>query len=116
MFPYIASPGLASGSAGLVIGTIADNEASSTSYSGGNLQTRAEAIAGVSRNRSVYTDTAVSNIKVIIEKGTAIVRHNFVATETSKDGKVTPLKFTMMLVWIKEKGKWRLMGRQAVHV
>jgi ketosteroid isomerase-like protein len=98
--------------------TLEDLFAAVASYghSGGNLQTRAEAIAGVSRNRSVYTDTAVSNIKVIIEKGTAIVRHNFVATETSKDGKVTPLKFTMMLVWIREKGKWRLMGRQAVHV
>ena len=85
-------------------------------HSGGNLQTRQEAIASVSRNRSVYTDTAVSNIRVIVEKSTAIVRHNFVATETAKDGKVTQLKFAMMLVWIKERGKWRLMGRQAVKM
>ncbi|MDQ6608977.1 MAG: nuclear transport factor 2 family protein [Bacteroidota bacterium] len=85
-------------------------------HSHGNLQTREEAIAGISKNKSVYTDTAVKILKVIIEKKTAIVRHLFKATETGKDGKVTPLNFTMILVWIKEKGKWRLMGRQAVSI
>ncbi len=83
-------------------------------HSHGNLQTREEAIAGISKNKSIYTDTAISIIKVIIEDDVAIVRHLFKAKETSKEGKVTPLNFTMMLVWIKEKGKWRLMGRQAV--
>lgn len=85
-------------------------------HSHGNLQTREQAIAGISRNKSVYTDTAVSNMQVIVEGKTAIVRHLFKAKETSKDGKVTPLNFTMMLVWIKQSGKWRLMGRQAVSL
>lgn len=83
-------------------------------HSHGNLQTREEAIAGVSRNGSVYTDTSLTIIKVIIEGKTAIVRHLFKAKETNKEGKVTQLNFTMMLVWVKEKGAWRLMGRQAV--
>jgi ketosteroid isomerase-like protein len=96
--------------------TLEDLFASKATYghSHGNLQTREQAIAGVSKNKSVYTDTAVSNITVLIQKDVAIVRHLFKATETNVQGKVTPLNFTMMLVWIKEKGKWRLMGRQAV--
>lgn len=85
-------------------------------HSHGNLQTREEAIKGVSKNKSTYTDTSVTILKVIIEKNTAIVRHLFKAKENKPDGTVTPLNFTMMLVWIKEKGKWRLMGRQAVSV
>jgi hypothetical protein len=40
----------------------------------------------------------------------------FVAKEVKKDGSITPLNFSMLLVWIKEKGKWRLMARQAVSV
>ena len=85
-------------------------------HSHGNLQNRAEMIKGVSHNQSNYTDTAVSAIKIFIEDKTAIVRYLFKAKENKKDGTVTDLDFSMMLVWIKEKGKWKLMGRQAVSV
>jgi len=46
----------------------------------------------------------------------AIVRHLFKGIEHKKDGTNTNLNFTMMLVWVKEKGKWRLFGRQAVSL
>ena len=85
-------------------------------HSHGNLQTREEAIAGISRNKSNYTDTSVTILKVLVNGNTAIVRHLFKAKENKADGTVTPLNFTMMLVWVKEKGKWRLFGRQAVSV
>lgn len=85
-------------------------------HSHGNLQTREEAIKGISKNKSSYTDTSVTILKVIIENNTAIVRHLFKGNEHKADGTVSPLNFTMMLVWVKENGKWRLMGRQAVSV
>jgi ketosteroid isomerase-like protein len=86
-------------------------------HSHGNVQTREQAISGISHNQSKYTDTAVSNISVIFaEDDVAIVRHLFKAIENTKDGKAVPLNFTMMLVWVKEKGKWRLFGRQAVSL
>src|SRR5215203_5884630 len=86
-------------------------------HSHGNLQTREQAIAGISKNKSKYTDTAVSNIQVLInDDDVAIVRHLFKAKENKVDGAVTPLNFAMMLVWVKEKKKWRLMGRQAVSL
>ena len=98
--------------------TLEDLFAKKASYghSGGKVETREEAIAAISKNRSVYADTAVSNIKVVINNDVAIVRHLFKANEKKTDGSVTPLNFTMMLVWVKEKGKWRLMGRQAVKL
>lgn len=85
-------------------------------HSHGNLQTREQAIASISKNKSKYTDTAVSNVQVLVNDKTAIVRHLFKAKENKVDGTVTPLNFTMMLVWVKEKSKWRLMGRQAVSL
>ena len=99
--------------------TLEDLFAKKLSYghSGGKVETRAEAVAAISRNKSVYTDTAVSNIKVdVYDDDAAIVRYLFKAKENKADGTVTPLNFTMMLVWVKEKGKWRLMGRQAVKL
>jgi ketosteroid isomerase-like protein len=85
-------------------------------HSGGKLQTRKEAIDGASGNKSTYSDTAVSNINVIISGTTSIVRYLFVANEHTADGKVVPLHFSMMLVWVKENGDWKLMGRQAVKL
>lgn len=86
-------------------------------HSGGKIETREEAITGITKNKSTYTDTAVSNVRVVVnEKKVAIVRHLFKANEHKADGTVVPLHFTMMLVWVKEKGKWRLTGRQAVKL
>jgi hypothetical protein len=85
-------------------------------HSHGKIQTRKEAIDGVTSNQSKYTDTAISNIKVIFEDNTAIVRYLFKGKENKKDGTIVPLNFTMMLVWVKEKGEWKLFGRQAVSL
>src|SRR3954470_10970447 len=43
-------------------------------HSHGSLQTREEAIAGISHNKSNYTDTSMKIIKVIINDDVAIVR------------------------------------------
>ncbi|HYM93813.1 MAG TPA: nuclear transport factor 2 family protein [Chitinophagaceae bacterium] len=86
-------------------------------HSHGKLQTRREAIDGACHNQSTYSDTAVSNISVLFANNqTAIVRHLFKAIEHTKDGRDVVLNFSMMLVWVKESGKWRLFGRQAVSV
>lgn len=84
-------------------------------HSHGNLQTREEAIKGIAKNKSVYKDTSIKNINVVFgSKNTAIVRYLFDANENKTDGTVTALRFSMMLVWIKESGDWKLFGRQAV--
>lgn len=85
-------------------------------HSHGNLQTREEAIKAISKNKSIYTDTSLTILKVIINDDVAIIRHLFKAKENKPDGTVTTLNFSMMLVWVKEKGKWKLMGRQAVSI
>jgi ketosteroid isomerase-like protein len=98
--------------------TLEDLFAKTASYghSHGKIQTRREAIDGISHNQSIYTDTSVGSITVIFEGDAAIARYIFMAKENTKDGKVTPLHFNMMLVWVKESGKWRLFGRQAVSL
>ena len=99
--------------------TIEDLFAKKASYghSGGKIETREEAITGITKNTSFYTDTAVSNIKVIVyDDDAAIVRYLFKANEHKADGTVVPLNLTIMLVWVKEKKKWRLLGRQAVKL
>lgn len=85
-------------------------------HSRGKVESRAEALRGIIDNRSVYNDTAVSDIKLIVEHKTAIVRHRFVATEVKQDGSTAALNFTMILVWVRKGGKWQLLARQAVVI
>ena len=84
-------------------------------HSGGSIQTRAEAIHGISINRSSYTDTSLKSYNILMGDDVAIVRYQFHETET-KEGKPAPLNLGIMLVWVKEKGKWKLFGRQAVKL
>src|SRR5204863_3701997 len=57
-------------------------------HSHGNIQSRDQAINGISHNQSTYTDTAVSEISVTVAgDDAAIVRHLFRATEHTKEGK-----------------------------
>lgn len=85
-------------------------------HSHGKVQNRSELIKAIASNQSKYTDTLVSNMKIFIEDKTAIVRYLFTGKENKKDGSVTDLNLSIMLVWIKDKKEWRLMGRQAVSV
>ncbi len=85
-------------------------------HSGGKIENREEAISNITHNLSVYTDTIVSNITVIFHDDVAIVRHVFKGIETKADGKAIALNLGMILTWVKEKGKWRLFGRQAIKL
>ncbi len=85
-------------------------------HSGGKIETRGEAIAAIVQNKAFYTDTAVSNMNIVMNGDVAIVRYQFKANQTNPDGNASPLNLHIMQVWVKEKGKWRLMGRQAVKL
>jgi hypothetical protein len=84
-------------------------------HSGGKLEARKEALMNIIYNTSTYADLVVGPINVLMSEKTAIARHTMTVNET-KEGKTNPLKLHIMLVWVKEKGSWKLMGRQAVKV
>ena len=47
--------------------------------------------------------------------GTEIVRHTLTG-ETERDGKTTPVKIGVLIVWHKQEGTWKLLARQAVRL
>lgn len=98
--------------------TLEDLFAKTTSYghSNGKIETREDAIRNISNNKSSYTDTSLKKYNVIFNDDVAIVRYVMRETETNIEGKVAPLNLSIMLVWVKEKGKWKLFGRQAVRL
>ena|SRR6185503_19118500 len=85
-------------------------------HSNGRIQNRAEAIDGIIHNKSSYTDTSVKSYFVMINDDVAVVRYVMREMETNAEGKIVPLRLAIMLVWVEEKGKWKLFGRQAVRL
>ena len=59
----------------------------------------------------VTIDLSLQTIKVV--GNTAWVRHILSAT-TNDGGKPGSTKLSVLLVWVKQKGVWRLLARQAV--
>lgn len=84
-------------------------------HSNGNIQDKAafeEALLNKSSD-FVTIDLTQQSIKVV--GNTAWVRHILSAT-TNDGGKPGTAHLSVLLVWVKEKGQWRLLARQAVKV
>ena len=85
-------------------------------HSGGKIENRQEALAGILGNQSSYADVSLGPTSLTIEDKTAVTRYVLTATETTKEGKTNPLKLHILLVWVKEKSGWKLLSRQAVRL
>jgi ketosteroid isomerase-like protein len=95
------------------------NFASTMTYghSSGKIQTRAEAIKGISGNKSRYEIKDTVRGYQTVSKGDSIqVTHIFIATEKKADGTAVPLRLKIVTVWAKENGKMRLFSRRAYHM
>jgi hypothetical protein len=84
-------------------------------HSNGNLQDKAtfeEALLNKSSD-FVTIDLTQQTIKVV--GNTAWVRHTLTAT-TNDGGKPGTAHLSVLLIWLKQKGQWRLLARQAVKI
>lgn len=86
-------------------------------HSSGKVEARAEAIRNIVQNKSVYTklDTLVG-FKANTYTDSTVITHAFVAKEKKADGSESMLRLNLELVWIKEKGKWKLFRRKATRI
>lgn len=89
-------------------------------HSNGKVETRKEAIKNIIHNKSNYIEdySHLKNYNVTMNdaKNAAVVRYAFKAVEKKDDGTESQLYLGIMLVWIKEKGKWLLLARQAIKI
>jgi hypothetical protein len=84
-------------------------------HSGGVIENQEEFVAVFASKRSDYQKWDVSDQTIAFNgKKMAIVRQNvkaeIVATAT---GAVNHLNIGLLMVWVKEKGDWKLLARQA---
>lgn len=84
-------------------------------HSNGRVEDRASFIGNFVSGHSDFVTMDLSAQTIIITGHTAIVRHTLSA-QTNDGGKPGNVNLYVMLVWGKENGQWKLIGRQAVKV
>ena len=81
-------------------------------HSNGLIETKAEYVETFVSGRSVFVTIDLSEQRINVTGDTAIVRH-LLAAKTNNDGIPGEVKIGILLVWQKQKGRWKLLGRQA---
>ncbi len=82
-------------------------------HSSGTIENQAQFLAVFESKKTDYQKWNISDQTINMHgKDIAMVRHNIYA-EFAEAGKVNSLKLGLLMVWVKEKGSWKLLARQA---
>ena len=84
-------------------------------HSNGNIEDKATMVQKAVASKIIYKNSVLEKVSVDVDGSTAIVRHNFRATSV-ENGTEALVNLSVMQVWKKEKGKWRIWARQAVKI
>lgn len=82
-------------------------------HSSGLIQDKTAFEAALLNKSSDFVTIELSQQAVKVVGNTAWVRHILSAT-TNDGGKPGSTRLSVLLVWVKQKGQWRLLARQAV--
>ena len=87
-------------------------------HSGGVIETQAQFLEVFASKKSDYQKWDVSNQTISFHgKELAMVRQNVKAEILSaENGTVNNLNIGLLMVWVKEKGTWKLLARQAFRI
>lgn len=82
-------------------------------HSSGNIEDKADFILNVTKGATVFTEINLSDQWIRITGKTALVRH-ILDGKTTTGGTPGSVKLKVLLVFVKQKGDWILLARQAV--
>lgn len=84
-------------------------------HSGGKTENKSSFVENIASGKSDFLNIEISEQTISIVNRNAIVRHTLLA-DTNDGGKAAKIRLKILLVWVKEKGEWKLLARQAVKV
>lgn len=84
-------------------------------HSNGNIQDKAAFEEALLNKSSDFVTIDLTQQTIKVAGNTAWVRHILTAT-TNDGGKPGNAHISVLLVWVKQKGQWRLLARQAVKI
>lgn len=82
-------------------------------HSGGHVDDYREFVTKIASGKSDFVSIDITDQSVGVKKDVAILRHHLKA-ETADKGVQGHVDLLVMMVWVREKGTWKLLARQAV--
>ena len=80
-------------------------------HSDGRVQNKAEFIEGVMTRKAIVKSITLSKHTIAVVGNDAIARHTW-ASESETDGKPNSTTISILQVWQKQDGHWKLLARQ----
>jgi hypothetical protein len=84
-------------------------------HSTGKVQTKAEFIDDASSGKSNWKSITLEDQTIVLAGGNAMARFVFTG-DLDSGGKTSTLKFGVLMVWVRQSGKWRLLARQGYKI
>ncbi|MVM31306.1 DUF4440 domain-containing protein [Spirosoma sp. HMF4905] len=84
-------------------------------HSSGKIEDKAAFVEALTSGTSDFVSIELVDQTITVVDNTALVRHKLMG-ETLDKGKPGQVKLSVLLVWIKQKGNWKLLARQAVKI
>jgi ketosteroid isomerase-like protein len=81
-------------------------------HSSGTMEDKLAFVEVIASGKSDYKSLELSGQTIKFAGNTAIVRHKFVA-EMVNNGASSTISIGVLQIWQKQKGKWKLLARQA---
>lgn len=82
-------------------------------HSSGKIEDKAAFVGALASGRSDFQSMNITGQIIAVVNNTATVRHLLTGTVVD-NGKQGDVKLYVLLVWVKNKGRWQLLARQAV--
>lgn len=84
-------------------------------HSSGKVQDKTAFEEALLNGSSDFVSIELTDQTIQVTGNTAVVRHTLSA-QTNDGGKPGSVKIGVLLVWVKQQGRWRLLARQAVKL
>jgi len=84
-------------------------------HSSGLVEDKKAFVEALASGKSDFTSITLTDQVIKVTGNTATVRHKL-SGETMSNGTASPINLSVLLVWIKEKGQWKLLARQATKI
>lgn len=83
-------------------------------HSSGKIESKASFVGSLASGKSDFLNMDLTDQTIRVVNHTAIVRHTLSA-QIIDNGNAATVKLLVLLVWVKDKGRWKLLARQAVR-
>ena len=85
-------------------------------HSSGLIEDKAAFVENIASGNTDFVTLNFTDFMIRIVGNTAIVRHKMQGETQNKEKVMSPINLNVLEIWLKQKGQWKLLARQAAKI